>query len=136
MEEAFIEAEKAMKIHEMPIGCVIVDSSGDIIGRGFNKTNINGNGISHAEFEAIESAGKDADFTTCTLFVTVEPCIMCAAALKIIGMKHIVYGCTNNRFGGVVSCVDSLNISTFQIQDNDQKNRAIDMMRVFYANGR
>ncbi|KAI9826148.1 MAG: tRNA(adenine34) deaminase [Thelocarpon impressellum] len=87
---------------ETPVGCVFV-RGGEIIGRGMNDTNSSLNGTRHAEFIALEdvftrfpaSALRHTD-----LFVTVEPCIMCASALRQYGIRSVYFGCANDRFGG------------------------------------
>eukprot|EP01132_Coremiostelium_polycephalum_P002806 gene2806-3488_t len=107
MQLALIEAEKALKDGEVPVGCVIVHN-GKVIATGCNKTNIKKNGTRHAEFEAIDSLFlglqrdeyKDTLLSECSLYVTVEPCIMCAAALQLIHIKDVYFGCYNDKFGG------------------------------------
>lgn len=118
MRFALEDAERALEKQEIPVGCVFVGKSeavGDtdkkvkgeehaIIARGSNKTNEMRNGSSHAEMNAIQSAiEKGVDprvFSNSELFVTCEPCIMCAAALSRLGVKRVVFGCLNERFGG------------------------------------
>ena len=114
MEEAFVEAQHALKQGEVPVGCVVVFNE-VIIARGYNECNNTLNATRHAEMIAIdqmydyckvqqteiERVCKDS-----SLYVTVEPCIMCAFALRIIGLKTVVYGCSNERFGGCGSVAD------------------------------
>ena len=92
------------------MGCVIV-RGGQIIARGSNKTNAKHDGTRHAEFEAIDTvlaSGSDpAVFQECDLYVTVEPCVMCAAALLLLKFRKVYYGCGNDRFGG---CGSVLNV--------------------------
>ena len=107
MNEAFDEAKKSFNNFEVPVGCVMVHK-GQIIARGGNETNVSKNGTRHCEIVATEAVCKAYEgawdfksfFRDVTLYVTVEPCVMCAAALRILGLGRVVYGCRNDRFGG------------------------------------
>ncbi|KAL6770398.1 CDD2 [Auxenochlorella protothecoides x Auxenochlorella symbiontica] len=106
MQEALAQARFALAEEEIPVGCVIV-KDGTVRARGSNKTNHSRNGTRHAEFEAIDALirehGGDAaavDFPSCSLYVTCEPCIMCAGALSLLRFKDVVFGCPNDKFGG------------------------------------
>lgn len=105
MNEALEVANTALNVGEVPVGCVYVHR-GEVIGRGFNKTNITLNGTRHSEFEGyaeirdkypdnFEEVLKETD-----LYVTVEPCIMCASLLRQLGVRRVFFGCANERFGG------------------------------------
>lgn len=113
MSLALFLAFKALLSNETPVACILVEDD-KVIAVGYNGTNKTLNGTRHAEFEAIDQAlryfhankrhsvGKDVvkEFENVTLYVTVEPCIMCASALRQIGLKKVVFGCANERFGG------------------------------------
>ncbi|KAF8966431.1 cytidine deaminase-like protein [Flammula alnicola] len=108
MEEAMTMAEEALAAGEVPVGCVFV-RGGKIIAKARNRTNELRNATRHAELEAIDCIIADKELTpeisqyalsTTTLYVTVEPCIMCASALRQMGIKEVYYGCANDRFGG------------------------------------
>lgn len=107
MKEALHEASEALTRKEVPIGCVIA-RNGRIFCRGSNRTNEARDGTRHAEMVAVDkvlSTCKDQQacqdaFKGCVLYVTCEPCIMCAAALSLLGVEKVVYGCGNERFGG------------------------------------
>ncbi|KAJ7581097.1 cytidine deaminase-like protein [Mycena floridula] len=108
MQEAMLMAEEALASGEVPVGCVFV-RDGSIIARARNRTNELRNATRHAELEAIDEILADKSFTpsvsdrplsTTTLYVTVEPCIMCASALRQVGIKEVFYGAGNDRFGG------------------------------------
>lgn len=105
-------AELALQTSETPVGCVFVHN-GVIIGRGMNATNRTYNGTRHAEFIGINEIlttphTSDPEkkkygpeiLKQCDLYVTVEPCIMCASLLRQIGVKRVFYGATNEKFGG------------------------------------
>ena len=93
-----------MDIGEVPVGCVFVDDKDQLISKACNATNITSNATRHAEFVAIDhiiqQRGSVDILQTCTLYVTCEPCIMCAAALAQLQIRRVVFGCSNDRFGG------------------------------------
>ena len=118
MREALTMSRTALENGEIPVGCVIVESRIDgrvVIAAGSNQTNESRNGTRHAEIVAVESLyaaettssvlSCNADISkgmlsTCDLYVTCEPCIMCAAALSKLGIRKVYFGCHNDRFGG------------------------------------
>ncbi|CAN1227392.1 tRNA-specific adenosine deaminase TAD2 [Linum perenne] len=120
------QAKEALDSLEVPIGCVIV-ADGKVIASGRNRTTETRNATRHAEMEAIDplleewkktglSASQVAEnFSKCSLYVTCEPCIMCSAALSILGIKEVYYGCANDKFGGCGSIL-SLHSSNLQPQ--------------------
>ena len=92
--------------NEVPVGCVIVKDNA-VIAKAFNETNMTRNATRHCEFVAIDRVmastsynGEMAVLDGCELFVTCEPCIMCASALSQVGIGKVFYGCANDRFGG------------------------------------
>eukprot|EP00898_Chlorokybus_atmophyticus_P007802 jgi/Chlat1/8022/Chrsp7S07761 len=102
MRLALAEARKALDRMEVPVGCVLVRDD-EIISHGSNRTNETRNATRHAEMEAFDAAIAkfgNVDWHKCELYVTCEPCIMCAASLSILGVKRVYYGCGNDRFGG------------------------------------
>ncbi|KAF0443368.1 cytidine deaminase-like protein [Gigaspora margarita] len=108
MRQALIIAQEAYDSQEVPVGCVFVLDGETIIGSGRNRTNETCNGTRHAELEAVDSILSTNKYTSyifrrCTLYVTVEPCVMCAYALRQLEIKHVYYGCANERFGGTGS---------------------------------
>ncbi|EPX71072.1 tRNA specific adenosine deaminase subunit Tad2 [Schizosaccharomyces octosporus yFS286] len=102
MKLAHEMAETSLANREVPVGCVFV-YKGEVIGRGYNQTNCSLSGIRHAEIIAIEEILEkypSSVFSETTLYVTVEPCLMCAAALKQLHIEAVYFGCGNDRFGG------------------------------------
>ncbi|EXJ58719.1 hypothetical protein A1O7_06148 [Cladophialophora yegresii CBS 114405] len=102
MLQAIDTAEQALKEGETPVACVLV-YEGEVIARGMNDTNRSLNGTRHAEFLAIAQFCKkfpQVKLKETDLYVTVEPCIMCASALRQYGIRRVYYGCGNDRFGG------------------------------------
>ena len=116
MLEAVKIAEHALLQKEVPVGCVVVeDDGGAIVARGCNQVNATLNATRHAELVAIdqliqlskERGTKLEEMCRhCTLYVTVEPCVMCAYALRLVGLTKIVFGCSNVRFGGCGSVME------------------------------
>ncbi|KAL2372297.1 hypothetical protein RJZ57_003239 [Blastomyces gilchristii] len=96
------KGEEALASGETPVGCVLVHND-EVIGSGMNDTNKSMNGTRHAEFLAIEEVLRShprSIFRETDLYVTVEPCIMCASALRQYQIRHVYFGCANERFGG------------------------------------
>jgi len=98
---ALSEARKAEALGEVPIGCVIV-SGGQVIGRGHNLTQQLQDVTAHAEMQAITAAAQTLGgkyLTDCTLYVTVEPCAMCAGAIGWAQVSNVIYGCRDEKRG-------------------------------------
>ncbi|ODN81040.1 hypothetical protein L202_03136 [Cryptococcus amylolentus CBS 6039] len=106
MREALNMAKEALSNDEVPVGCVFV-KDGQAIARARNRTNEWRNATLHAELEAIDHLlpNNPAPLSSITLYVTVEPCVMCASALRQVGIGRVVYGCGNDRFGGCGSVI-------------------------------
>ncbi len=118
MKEAYAEALKAFEKNEVPIGCVIV-YQGEIIGRGHNLRMHSKNVLCHAEILAInEACGKMGDWRLegCTLYVTTEPCPMCAGAIVQARIPEVVFGVTNPKAGCGGSVLNILDEPRFNHQ--------------------
>ena len=118
MREAIRQAKKAWKIEEVPIGCVIV-YEGKIIGRGYNRRTTDKNPLAHAEINNIKKASRkmgDWRLEDCTLYVTLEPCQMCAGAIVQARMKRVVVGCMNPKAGCAGSLLNLLQFPAFNHQ--------------------
>lgn len=118
MREALKQAKKAYKIGEVPIGCVIVQD-GKIIARGYNRRNTDKVTLAHAEIAAIKKASKktgDWRLEDCTMYVTLEPCQMCAGAIVQSRMKKVVIGCMNPKAGCAGSVLNLLQMQEFNHQ--------------------
>jgi tRNA(adenine34) deaminase len=101
MAEALAEARRAAEIGEVPIGAVIV-RDGEVLGRGHNRREIDRDPLAHAEILAIRQATAKSDgwrLTGCTLYVTLEPCAMCAGALVNSRIERLVYGAADPKAG-------------------------------------
>ena len=118
MRAAIREAKKAYALGEVPIGCVIV-FEGKIIGRGYNRRIADKNVLSHAEINAIKKACKkmgDWRLEQCTMYVTLEPCQMCAGAIIQSRLTRVVVGCMNPKAGCAGSVLNLLDIKQFNHQ--------------------
>ena len=118
MKEAMKQARKAYKLGEVPIGCVIVHES-KIIGRGYNRRNTDKNTLAHAEITAINRASKvigDWRLEDCTLYVTLEPCQMCAGAIVQARIPKVVMASMNPKAGCAGSILNILDMPQFNHQ--------------------
>ncbi|KAJ3331359.1 tRNA(adenine34) deaminase [Kappamyces sp. JEL0680] len=101
MHRALELAQEALDAGEVPVGCVFVDpASQTVVAQGRNRTNEELNATLHAELVAMKSMEDIHQTRDLELYVTVEPCLMCAAALRQVGIKHVYYGAANDKFGG------------------------------------
>lgn len=105
MKEALLEAEKAFALGEVPVGAVIV-KDGKIIGRGHNTRETENDISGHAEINAIKEAEKVLgkwSLEHCSLYVTLEPCVMCGGAIRQSRLSTIIFGAKDEEEGAVVS---------------------------------
>lgn len=118
MKEAIRQAKKAEAIGDVPIGCVIV-CDGKIIARGYNKRNKNKTVLAHAELLAMSKACKktgDWRLEDCTMYITLEPCQMCAGAIVQARMGRVVIGAMNPKAGCAGSVLNLLEMPEFNHQ--------------------
>lgn len=118
MREAIRQAKKAYALNETPIGCVIV-CDGKVIARGYNRRNTDKSPLAHAEITAIRKAAKklgDWRLEECTLYVTLEPCQMCAGAVVQSRIPRVVVGCMNPKAGCAGSVLNLLDVKAFNHQ--------------------
>lgn len=118
MRQAIDMAKKAAAIHEVPIGCVIV-YDGTVIGRGYNQRVTKKNVLYHAEILAINEACRylnDWRLENCSLYVTIEPCPMCAGALIQSRIKEVIFGARNKKAGCAGSILNILEEPAFNHQ--------------------
>lgn len=141
MEDALINARQANEMGEVPVGCIFVYRN-EVITYGANLVNKTKNATRHAEFICIDQVLeycktnqlKSEDvFAEISVVVTVEPCIMCAAALDNLKVKEVIFGCANDRFGGsTVVDVYSLLNSKIKVTGNVRAEAAMDLLKEFY----
>ncbi len=118
MREALRQARKAYQIGDVPIGCVIV-LDGTIIARGYNRRTHDKDPLAHAEMRAIKKASRkigDWRLDGCTLYVTLEPCPMCAGAIEQARVDRVVIGCMSPKSGCAGSIVNLLQMKEFNHQ--------------------
>lgn len=118
MREAIRQAKKASALGDVPIGCVI-EYEGKIIGRGYNRRMADKMVLAHAEITAIRKACKkmgDWRLEGCTMYVTLEPCPMCAGAIVQARIPRVVIGCKNPKAGCAGSVLDMLHEKGFNHQ--------------------
>ncbi len=102
MDKAIAEAYKAFDQDEVPIGAILVDAQGVIIARGYNQMEKKGSQLAHAEIIVLTKAlkkNKDWRLSHTTLYVTVQPCMMCLGALYLSRVSRVVYGAISHKFG-------------------------------------
>ena len=134
MLEALNEANKAFSINEVPIGCVIVKDN-KIISRGYNKKESTNLVTSHAEIIAINKACKKLNnwrLLDCTLYVTVEPCLMCCGAIIQSRIKKVVYGTPNEIYGAV----EMLEKNNIEVEKNILQNKCSCILQEFFKKRR
>ena len=109
MLKAIELAKKALEMGESPVGAIIIDKEGNIIGEGYNRRENDNSPTAHAEIIAIEAAAKYLNswrLSDCTLYVTLEPCPMCAGAIINSRLKRVVYGAFDDKGGACASVVN------------------------------
>ena len=108
---ALAEAAESPASGDVPIGAVVFDAAGDVVGRGHNRREAAGDPTAHAEIEALRAAAATVGewrLTGCTLAVTVEPCTMCAGAIGLARIERVVFGCWEPKTGAAGSLWDVL----------------------------
>ena len=137
MTLALHEAQKALQEGEVPIGCVIV-AEGQVVGRGHNMTEALCDVTAHAEIQAITAAAQTLGgkyLTDCTLYVTVEPCVMCAGALGWAQVKRVVYGCADEKRGYTQFAPQALHPKT-SVKSGILENDCRQLMQDFFSKKR
>lgn len=133
------EAKKAEKLGEIPIGAVVV-KDGKVIAKSFNKVEKKKSSIMHAEIDALMKAQKKIGswrLNDCTIYINVEPCLMCTCAIILSRIKRVVLGCRNEKFGGIYSLVDVKNLKLnhkIEITEGVLKEESIKLLKDFFKN--
>ncbi|XP_041832325.1 tRNA-specific adenosine deaminase 2 isoform X2 [Melanotaenia boesemani] len=146
MSSAFYMAREALEKGEVPVGCLMVYED-QVVGKGRNEVNETKNATRHAEMVAVDQVldwcryGNLDSRNVCertVLYVTVEPCVMCAAALRLLNLPVVVYGCRNERFGGCGSVLDISSAdlpqtgTMFKCVPGHGSEEAVEMLKTFY----
>ncbi len=137
MTLALHEAHKALQEGEVPIGCVIV-AEGQVVGRGHNMTEALSDVTAHAEIQAITAAAQTLGgkyLIDCTLYVTVEPCVMCAGAIGWAQVKRVVYGCADEKRGYTYFAPQALHPKT-SVKSGILENDCRQLMQDFFSKKR
>lgn len=142
MEEALRSAQRALEAGEVPVGAVVV-CDGKIIGRGWNRTITENDPTAHAEIIALREAGATLGnyrLSGCELFVTIEPCPMCAGALVHARIKRLVYGADDPKAGAVHSVMQVLNHPqlnhTMDVRSGVLAGRSAELLQSFFKSRR
>lgn len=138
MDEALALAEEAAKEGEVPVGAVVVWDDGRVVGRGRNRRERAKNALAHAEIEAINEACRALGgwrLHKATLFVTLEPCPMCAGAILNARIKRVVFAAPDKRFGALGSHID-LSRAGFNhrviAEQGDREEESLELMSSFF----
>ena len=138
MRAAIREAKKAYALEEVPIGCVIVYQD-KVIARGYNRRNTDKNTVAHAEMSAIKKASKklgDWRLEGCTMYVTLEPCQMCAGAIVQARIPKVVIGSMNPKAGCAGSILNLLDMAQFnhrcEVVRDVLKEECSEMLTTFF----
>ncbi len=139
MEEALAEARQAETLGEVPIGAVIV-CDGKVVGRGYNRRETDGDPLAHAEILAIREAARQVGgwrLTGCTLYVTLEPCAMCAGALVASRVDRLVFGASDPKAGycgSLGNLVQDVRLNhRLEVVDGVMAEDCGDLLRRFFA---
>lgn len=142
MKKAILEAKKAAKMDEVPIGAVIVKDD-KIIARGFNHREKKNDVTSHAEIEAIRKANKKLSnwrLVDCDIYITTEPCLMCMGALYQAHIRNIYYGASDSKGGAVSSSINFKDIKNLNHYPNIEggilKDECSSILKDYFKNKR
>jgi tRNA(adenine34) deaminase len=138
MQEALVEARKALEITEVPIGAVIARGE-EVIGRGYNLREATGDPTAHAEILAIRQASQHVSgwrLTGCTIYVTIEPCPMCAGAIVLARLDRLVFGAFDPKAGAAGSLLNIVDDERFnhkvEVVSGVMEQQCSDMMKSFF----
>ena len=141
MTQALIQARKAFNSNEVPIGAVIIDNNGNIIARAYNQVEKKRSQLAHAELQVLARATKKMKqwrLSELTIYVTLQPCMMCMGALILSRVGRVVYGAHSPLFGFKLDKLDlfgvykdSLPVITFQ-----ENNESIELLKTFFMKKR
>jgi len=142
MEEALRAAQRALEAGEVPVGAVVV-CEGKIVGRGWNLNLTDADPTAHAEIVALREAGANVGnhrLGDCELFVTIEPCAMCAGALVHARIKRLIYGADDPKAGAVHSVMEVVNHPKLnhrmEIRGGVLARRCADLLQTFFRQRR
>ena len=135
LKKAIDQAKKASANDEVPIGAIVVDSNGIIIGRGYNKMEKTGCQTGHAEVVAIEKACKkigDWRLNGCSIYVTLEPCLMCFGLIQLSRIDRLVFGARSPLFGFGYGTEKIPPMGNLTIEEGIRKEECSDLLKKFF----
>jgi tRNA(adenine34) deaminase len=142
MEEALRCAQRALEAGEVPVGAVVV-RNGEVVGRGWNRNITDSDPTAHAEVIALREAGATVGnhrLEHCELFVTIEPCAMCAGALTHARVQRLVYGSDDPKAGAIKSVMQVLNHPQLnhkiEVRSGVLAGRSAELLQSFFRNRR
>jgi len=142
MQTALKLAKKGLAEDEIPVGALVVNKRGDIIGKGYNQVQEKYSQVYHAEMNALMEAGqvqKDWRLEGCTLYVTLEPCMMCISACALSRVERVVYGADSPLFGYHLDTEGVLQLYTKQIKNITAgvcRDQSAELLKAFFAKKR
>jgi len=143
MRQAFALATLAQKAGDVPVGAVVINTVGEVIGQGFNTREVSGNPLGHAEVNALSDAAQNLGtwrLDDCTLVVTLEPCTMCAGAIVQARIARVVFGAFDEKAGAVGSLWDVVRDTRLphrpEVISGVLANEAAEMLTQFFVNRR
>jgi tRNA(adenine34) deaminase len=143
MQQALLLAKDAANHGDVPVGAVVVDDLGVVIGRGKNERVKNNDPLAHAEIVAMKSAARNLSiwrFDQLTLVVTLEPCAMCAGAISQSRFKRLVFGSFDERSGAVGSTWDLIrdarSLTHIEVVSGVLEHECLEILRLFFSNYR
>lgn len=143
MELALQEARRALEHADVPVGAVVIDSAGNLIGKGHNTRERDNDPLGHAEINAIKEAAAHLGswrMSGCTIYVTLEPCVMCAGAIVAARIDHLVFGAFDEKAGAVGSLFDVVRDRRLnhrpEVTSGVQATAATELLQEFFATHR
>ncbi|MCC6521463.1 MAG: nucleoside deaminase [Polyangiaceae bacterium] len=140
MREALDEARAAASVGDVPVGAVVLDDGGRVVARGRNRREVLGDPTAHAEIEALRgAAGARGTWRLdgATLYVTLEPCLMCAGALLQARVARVVFGCADDKSGALESLFvvgrDPRLLHRFAVTGGVLGGECAEVLRAFFA---
>ena len=141
MEIAFSEAKKAFDTNEVPIGAVIVSENGKIISKAHNLTESKKNPLCHAEILAIQKACKKINekyLMNCSIFITLEPCPMCATAISLAKIKNVYFASTDIKGGAIINGIklyeSAKNLYRTKVSFGYMEKESSELLKKFFKN--
>lgn len=138
MQKALEQAKKALKNNEVPIGAIVIDSAGSIIGRGYNQVEKKQTQAAHAECLAIAQAVKKIGnwrLNGSWIYVTLEPCLMCFGLIQLSRIEGLAFGAKSTLFGVGLDKIETLPFYTknIAVEGNILEKECLDLLQVFFS---